>query len=104
MITFTVMELVILHMQAVWASLIMAVLKKHEYRSFSDYCAVNKQIVKGPGVMPDLEVGMGRLRGASTFATVDLFSGYRRCPLAEEARKLFTIAAPKGLFKPTRDL
>ena len=90
------------NMQAVWASPAMAAPKKQGYRLVSDYRAVNKQIEKVPGIMPDLEAELGRLRGAGAFATLDFLQCYWQCPSAAEAQEIFTIATPQGLFTPTR--
>ena len=68
----------------------------------SDYKAVNEQVEKSPGVMPNQEAGMVDLLTARFFDKLDLLQGYWQMPLAEEARESFTITTPLGLFTPTR--
>ena len=46
------------NLQAVWSSAAMAVPKKDSFRLVSDYKAVNKQVEKFPGVMPNQEADM----------------------------------------------
>ena len=67
----------------------------------SDYRAVNKQIEKIPGVVPNQEAEMADLRGATCFGKFDMLQGYLQMPLAAKAQKVLTIATPKGLFTPT---
>ena len=78
----------------------MAAPKKGGFRLVSDYRAVNKQIEKVPGVMPNQEVEMADLRGAACFGKLDILHGYWQLPLAAKAQKVLTIATPKGLFTP----
>ena len=68
----------------------------------SDYKAVNEQVEKSPGVMPDQEADMVDLLSPRFFGKLDLLQGYWQMPLAEEAREIFTITTPLGLFTPTR--
>ena len=68
----------------------------------SDYRAVNKQIEKVPGVIPNQKTEMADLRGATYFGKLDMLQGYWPMPLAAEAQEMFTIATPEGLFTPTR--
>ena len=42
------------------------------------------------------------LLSARFFGKLDLLQGYWQMPLAEEAREIFTITTPLGLFTPTR--
>ena len=42
------------------------------------------------------------LLSARSFGKLDLLQGYWQMPLAEEAREIFTITTPLGLFTPTR--
>ena len=51
--TLVALGLVFRNLQAVRASAAMAAPKKGGFRVVSDYCAVNKQIEKVPGVMPN---------------------------------------------------
>ena len=80
----------------------MAVPKGYTFRLVSDYKAVNAQVEKSPGVMPNHESGMRDLLGARFFGKLDLLQGYWQMPLAEEAQEIFTIATPSGLFIPRR--
>ncbi|MEP0580138.1 MAG: reverse transcriptase domain-containing protein [Marinobacter sp.] len=89
------------NIQAVWASPAMAVPKKDSFRLVSDYSAVNAQVEKSPGVMPNHE-DMGDLLGARFFGKLDLLQGYWQMPLAPEAQDVFTMATSDGLFTPTR--
>ena len=89
-------------MQAVWASAAMAAPKKGGFCLVNDYRAVNKKIEKVLGVMPNQEAEMVDLRGATCFGKLDMLQGYWQMPLAAEAQEMFTIAAPEGLFTPTR--
>ena len=66
----------------------------------SDYNAVNEQVEKSPGVMPNQEADMVDLLSAHFFGKLDLLQGYWQMPLAEEAREIFTITTPLGLFTP----
>ena len=50
--------------QAVWSSPAMAVPKKDSFRLVSDYKAVNEQMEKSPGVMPNQEADMVDLLSA----------------------------------------
>ena len=69
----------------------------------SDYKAVNAQVEESPGVMPNQEADMVDLLSALFFfAKLDLLQGYWQMSLAEEAREIFTITTPLGLFTPTR--
>ena len=79
----------------------MAVPKKDSFRLVSDYKAANEQVEKSPGVMPNQEADMVDLLSARFFGKLDL-QGYWQMPLAEEAREIFTITTPLGLFTPTR--
>ena len=45
--------LVFINVQAVWSSPAMAVPKGDSFRLVSDYKAVNEQVEKSPGVMPN---------------------------------------------------
>ena len=67
----------------------------------SDYCAVNKQIEKVPGVMPNQKAEMADLRGATCFVKLNM-QGYWQMPLAVEAQEVSTMATPEDLFTPTR--
>ena len=93
--------LVFKNIQAVWASPAMAVPKRDTFRLVSDYQAVNAQIEQFPGGMPSQE-DMKELLGANCFGKLDLLQGYWQMPLAPDAQEVFTIAAPEGLFTPTR--
>lgn len=61
----------------------------------SDFRAPNKQVETLPGVMPNLEASMARIREANFYGS--LLQGYWQCPLAPEAQEIFTIAAPGAL-------
>ena len=67
----------------------------------SDCRAVNKQIEKVSGVMPNQEEEMADLRGATCFGKLDMLQGCWQMPLAAEAQEVFTIATPEDLFTPT---
>lgn len=56
--TLMVMELVVLQMQAVWASWTMVVPNYHGYRLRSDYCAISGQIENASRAIPDPEAGI----------------------------------------------
>ena len=51
--------------------------------------------------MPNQEADVVDLLSARFFGKLDL-RGYWQMPLAEEAREIFTITTPLGLFTPTR--
>ena len=68
----------------------------------SDYKAVNEQVEKSPGVMPNQEADMVDLLSARFFGKLDLLQDYWQMRLAEEVREIFTITTPLGLFTPTR--
>ena len=74
-----------------WASVAMAAPKKGGFCLVSDYLAVNKQIEKIPGVIPNQEAEMADLRGATYFGKLEMLQGYWQMPLAAEAHKVFTI-------------
>ena len=59
---------------------------------------------KSPGVMPSQEADMVDLLSARFFGKLDLLQGYWQMLLVEEAREIFTITTPLGLFTPTRCL
>ena len=59
----------------------------------SDYKAVNEQVEKSPGVMPNQEADMVDLLSARFFGKSDLLQGYWQMPLAEEAREMGLFAA-----------
>ena len=85
--------LVFRNLQAVWSSPAMAVPKKDSFRLVSDYKAVNEQVEKSPGVMPNQEADMVDLLSARFFDKSDLLQGYWQMPLAEEAREMGLFAA-----------
>ena len=93
--TLAALGLVVHNLQAMWASTTMAAPKKGGFCLVSDYRAVNKQIEKVPGVMPNQEAKMADLRGA-----IDMLQGYWQIPLAAEAQEVFTIVTPEDLFTP----
>ena len=64
-----------------WASTAMAAPKKGRFCSVSDYRAVNKQIEKVLGVMPDQEAGMADLWGVIYFGKLDMLQGCWQMPL-----------------------
>ena len=70
----------------------------------SDYKAVNEQVEKYPGVMPNQEDDMVDLFSAHFFGKLDLLQGYWQMPLAQEAREIFTITTPLSSLTPTRVL
>ena len=100
--TLVALGLVFCNLQAVWASAAMAASKKGGFRLVSDHRAVNKQIEKVPGVMPNQEAEIADLRGAKCFRKLDMLQGYWQMPLASEAQQMFIIATPEGLFTPAR--
>ena len=63
--------------------------KKDSFRLVSDYKAVNEQVEKSPGVMPNQEADMVDLLSARFFGKLDLLQGYWQMPLAEEARDFY---------------
>ena len=89
------------NIHAVRASAAITSPKKWEFRLVSDYRALNKQIEKILGVMPNQVLEMADLRGATCFEKLDMLQGYCQMPLAAEAQEMFTIATPEGLFTPT---
>ena len=80
--------LVFRNLQVVWSSPAMAVPKQDSFRLMSDYKAVNEQVEKSPGVMPNQEADMVDLLSARFFGELDLLQGYWQMPLAEEAREI----------------
>ena len=68
--------LVFRNLQAAWASAAMAEPKKGGFCLVSDYRAVNRQIEKVLGVMPNQEVEMADLRRATCFGKLDMLQGY----------------------------
>ena len=50
--------LIVWNIQVVWASPAMAVPKNNSFRLVSDFKAVNEQVEKSPGVMPNQEAEM----------------------------------------------
>ena len=77
--------LVFRNLQAVSSSPAMAVPKKDSFCLVSDYKAVNEQVEKSPGVMPNQEADMVDLLSARFFGKLDLLQGYWQMSLAEEA-------------------
>ncbi|CAB1109830.1 unnamed protein product [Ectocarpus sp. CCAP 1310/34] len=98
--------LVYVNLQAIWASAIMLTPKrsgdKVTYRFVGDFRAVNRQIEKSPGPMPDLEADMQRLSRATCYGSLDMLQGYWGMPLAPEAQEIFTMIGPGGLYSPER--
>ena len=78
----------------------MAVPKKDSLRLVSDYKAVNGQVEKSPGVMPNQEDDMVDLSSARFFGKLDLFQGFCQMPLAEEAREIFFNRYSAWLVQP----
>ena len=68
--------LVFRNLQAVWSSPAMAVPKKDSFRLVSDYKAVNEQVEKSPGVMPNQEADMVDRLSARFFGKLDVVQGY----------------------------
>ena len=68
----------------------------------SDFRAANQRVEKVPGVMPNQKASMAKLSEAQFHGSLDLLQGYWQCPLASEAKEIFTIATPGGLYTPTR--
>ena len=97
-----VFGLVFRNLQAVWSSPAMAVPKKDSFLVVSDSKAVNEQVEKSQGVMPNQEADMVDLLSGRFVRKLNLNQGYWQMPLAEEAREIFTITTPFGLFIPTR--
>ena len=83
--TLVALGLVFRNLQAVWASAAIDAPKKGGFRLMSDYRAVDKQIEKVPGVMPNQEAEMADLRRVTCFGKLDMLQGYWRMPLAAEA-------------------
>ena len=54
----------------------MAAPKNGGFCLVRDYRAVNKQIEKVPGVMPNREAEMADLRGVTCFGKLDMLQGY----------------------------
>ena len=54
----------------------MALPNKGGFCLRSDYRAINKQVEKVPGVMPNQEVEMADLRVATYFRKLDILQGY----------------------------
>ena len=52
--------------------------------------------------MPSLEIVLGRLAGASYFATLDAYKGYWQFPLAKESQELLSFMTDEGVYTPTR--
>ena len=82
----------------------MTASKKGGFCLVSYYRAVNKQIEKVSGVMPNQEMEMADLLAATCFGKFDMLQGYWQMSLAAEAQEVFTIATPEGLFTLTRVL
>ena len=76
--------------------------KKESFCFVNDNRAVNKQIEKVPGVMPNQEAETADLRGATCFVKIKILQKYLQMPLEAEAQEVFTIATSEGLFIPTR--
>ena len=68
--------LVFCNMQAVWTSAAMAATKKGGFCLVSVCRAVNKQIEKVPGVMPNQNAEMTDLRCATCFGKIDMLQEY----------------------------
>ena len=64
--------LVLRNLHVVWSSLAMAVPKQDSFRLVSDYKAMNVQVEKSPGVMPNQEADMVDLLSARFFGKLDL--------------------------------
>ena len=86
---------------AVWASATMAAPGMGGFRLVSEHRAVNKQIEKVPGVMPNQEAEMADWRGVTCFGKIGMLQGYWQMLLVAEAQEMLTIATPQGLFTLT---
>ena len=74
----------------------------YSFRLVSNYKAVDEQVEKSLVVMPNQEADIGDLLSARFFGKLYLLQVYWQMPLAEEAREIFTITTPIGLFTLTR--
>ena len=74
----------------------------YSFRLVSNYKAVDEQVEKSLVVMPNQEADIGDLLSARFFGKLYLLQVYWQMPLAEEAREIFLITTPLGLFTPTR--
>ena len=85
--TLVVLGLVFRNPQAVWASAAIAAPKKGGFRLMSDYRAVNKQIEKVRGVMPNQEAEMVDLRGRHVLGRLICCKIISRCRWRPKPRK-----------------
>ena len=74
--TLVALGLGVRDLQTVWASAAMATPKKGGFRLASDYRAVNEQIEKVPGVIPNQEAEMADMRGAICFGKLVMLQEY----------------------------
>ena len=89
--------------QAIFGSVAMAIPKgEKDFRLVSDYRAVNALIEQNALPMPNLEDVARLFAHATAFCTLDLLQGYWQMPLRRDAREMFTMVTPGGLFTPTR--
>ena len=70
--TLVTLGLVFRNIKALRASAAMTAPKKRYFLFVIDYLAVNKQIEKVPGVMPNQEAEMADLRGATCFGKLKM--------------------------------
>ena len=85
--TLVALGLMFYKLQALWASVAMAVHKKGEFCVVSDYRAVNKQIEKVRGVMPNQEAEMANLWGPHVSGRLACCKDISRCHWRPKPRK-----------------
>lgn len=73
-----------------------------QFRMTIDLRAVNQLTTSTAWPMPNLEVALNELQGATCFAKFDLVSGYWQFPLDPSCQEYFSFMTDREVFTPTR--
>ncbi|KAE8999859.1 hypothetical protein PR001_g18944 [Phytophthora rubi] len=74
-----------------------------DLRMTIDDRAVNACTEAMPFPMPQLEVVITHVEGATVFFSCDWFKGYWQLPLDPESQELYTLMTHRGMYTPLRD-
>lgn len=82
-----------------WSSPVVLVKKKDQtYRFCVDYRKVNEVTKKDVYPLPVIDDILTYLGGAKLYSTLDLFSGYWQCNVAENSKEKTAFITPDGLY------
>lgn len=99
----TAISLVVVDLQAVWASAAICVPARDSFGLVSYYKCVNAPIERLPRVIPFRETQMmGDLLGGRCFGKIGVLHWYWLMPPAPEVQEEFAIMTPEELYVPTK--